>query len=81
MQVSPLKGTLLGKSNLGPEEVLKLLLCWYFKHEVMIAAEVVGVAPKTAIDWFCYFREICRVCEGHDFEKIGGPDDIVEVKR
>ena len=46
----------------------------------MVAAQEVGVSNKTAIDWFSYFREICRVCEGNDFEKIGGPDDIVEVK-
>ena len=44
-----------------------------------MSAEEVGVCTQTAIDWFSYFRETCRVCEGHDFNQIGGDDDIVEV--
>ena len=67
------------RSSFGIATVLKLAACWYFRMPVVKASYQCEVLKKTAIRWYSFFREAAIITEGHDFRRIGGTDDIVEV--
>jgi len=37
------------------------------------------VDGHTAVDYYSFCREVCRVAHAHDEVQIGGPGDVVEV--
>jgi ISXO2 transposase-like protein len=77
--VSPLKNTFFEEVKLPFLTVFKLLVCWHFRMPVTQAVIHCEVDFKTAVDFYSFCREVCRVVHTHDEREIGGPGDVVEV--
>lgn len=58
--------------------VLRLMVCWYFRMPVSQAAMHAKVAQVTAVDFYSFCREVCRVVHTHDEVQIRLPGDVVE---
>lgn len=43
------------------------------------AAESVDCAQDTAVAWFQYCRDVAKKIAWHEFNRIGGPHDVVEI--
>ena len=70
-----------GDNYFGLADLLKLCVMWYFRipvTEAKLHGEIGSCT--TSVQWYRYFREICRVAESHDEEKVGGSEDVVEVQ-
>lgn len=76
---SPLEGTFFENVHIPFVKVLRLIVFWYFRTPVTFAAVHCEVHVSTAVDFYSFCREVCRVVHGHDEQPIGGPGDIVEV--
>ena len=76
---SPRQGTFFENTHICPLQAARLLYHFLVKHGVLFAAEECRLSRRVAIDWYNFFREVADVVQDHDYQPIGGPDDIVEV--
>lgn len=78
-RVSPLQGTFFENVHIPFVKAFRLVVCWFFRIPVTLASFHCDVHVSTAVDFYSFCREVCRVVHGHDEVKIGGPGDVVEV--
>lgn len=78
-RISPLKNTFFEATHLPFRTTFKLIVCWFFRLQVSLAAIMCDVSRNTAVDFYNFCREVCRVVDTHDQVQIGGPGDVVEV--
>lgn len=72
----PLHNTFFENVQLSFLQVTQLTVLWHFRVGVTMAAYEVNTTEKTAIYFYNYFREACRVVHEHDEQQIGGPRDV-----
>jgi hypothetical protein len=59
---------------------MRLIVHFLREDKAKIAKVDVGIGSKnTIVDHYNFLREVCDVVQHHDFKKIGGKHDIVEV--
>ncbi|XP_023220813.1 uncharacterized protein LOC111622640 [Centruroides sculpturatus] len=72
--------TFFERTQLTAQEVLMLVYSWVKQEPVTVAAEECGVAPKTAVDWYNYCREVAEVFVSHQQNiQLGGEGMTVEI--
>ena len=77
--ISPLRNTFFDEIKLPILKALRLMVCWFFGIKVSKASVHCEVDGRTAVDFYSFCREVCRVVSAHDQEQVGGPGDIVEI--
>lgn len=65
--------------KMGEDNILYLLLDWLIKMPLSIAIENIGISRDTAVFWYGFCRDAACAIAWHEYEPIGGPNDIVEV--
>lgn len=78
-RVDPTHNTFFDDHRLPISRILELMVHFLLRTPVCTAAPLIGVTEETAINFYSYCREVCRVAERHDIGQIGGPRDVVEV--
>lgn len=79
LTINPLQNTFFEDVKLPFVKIFRLLICFIFKMPVTSTALHCEVCQGTAVDFFSFCREICRVTHTHDAPRIGGQGDVVEV--
>ena len=72
-------GSWFSGSHLSLEKILEITYLWCEdlpQHTIMKWCQV---AEHTIVDWCCFCREVCIVYEADHFERIGGPEHILEM--
>lgn len=65
-------------AEVGVDDILILMHYWLFDKPLVDAIDEVDCADA-AVAWYKNFRDVATKIAWHEYSKIGGADDVVEV--
>ncbi|KAK9712852.1 hypothetical protein QE152_g24692 [Popillia japonica] len=63
----------------GADKLVVAIFCFLEQVPMKDFMNVYGVSSHTAVAWYRYARDVMIKIAAHDYERIGGPNDVVEV--
>ncbi|CAI6358633.1 unnamed protein product [Macrosiphum euphorbiae] len=82
-RLNPTKNTFLEyvhtAGELGCNKIIQMVYLWVAKANTTTIQQEVKVSTETVVAYTEYFRDVALKIAYHDFEQIGGSNDIVEI--